>query len=102
VLERATLELERAGVSTGRLALARAVEQAALGVLAARYPGRSLCANVEFYTAVLLDTVGIPRELFTATFAAGRVAGWAGHVLEQRATGRLIRPASRYIGPAPA
>jgi citrate synthase len=102
VLEEATLDLERAGVTTGRLDLARAVERAALGVLTTRYPQRSLCANVEFYTAVLLDTVGLPRDLFTATFAVGRVAGWCAHVLEQRATGRLMRPASRYIGPAPA
>ncbi|RYE89998.1 MAG: citrate synthase/methylcitrate synthase, partial [Myxococcales bacterium] len=102
VLEQATLDLERAGLTTGRLDLARSIERAALGVLRQRYPARSLCANVEFYTAVLLDTVGLPRDLFTATFAAGRVAGWAAHVLEQRATGRLLRPASRYIGPAPA
>jgi len=102
VLEQATLDLERSGLSTGRLTLARAVEKAALGALSARYPARSLCANVEFYTAVLLDTVGLPRELFTPTFAVGRVAGWCAHVLEQRATGRLIRPASRYIGAVPS
>jgi citrate synthase len=101
VLEQATLELERAGVSTGRLALARAVEKAARGVLAARHPSRPLHANVEFYTAVLLDTVGIPRTHFTATFAAARVAGWCAHVAEQRRVGRLIRPSSLYVGPQP-
>ncbi len=99
VLERATLALEAAGVTSGRLVLARAVERAALGVLRERYPNRPLAANVEFYTAVLLDTVGLPRELFSATFAVGRVAGWSAHVDEQRAVGRLIRPASRYVGP---
>ncbi len=100
VLERATLRLEQAGVSTGRLARARAVERAAEGVLRARHPTRPLHANVEFYTAVLLDTLGLPRELFTPTFATGRVAGWIAHVHEQRAVGKLIRPASRYVGPA--
>ncbi|MGH7436128.1 MAG: citrate synthase [Polyangiaceae bacterium] len=100
-LEAATLRLEKAGVSTGRLALARAVEAAAEGALAAKHPDRPLRANVEFYTAVLLDTVGLDRTAFTPTFAVGRVAGWCAHVLEQRANGRLIRPASRYVGDAP-
>jgi citrate synthase len=102
VLEKATLRLEQAGFSTGRLALARAVERAAEGVLRARYPDRPLRANVEFYTAVLLDTVGLPRRLFSPAFAVGRVAGWCAHIDEQRAFGRLIRPASRYVGHAPA
>jgi citrate synthase len=101
VLELATQRLEKAGVSTGRLALARAVEQAALGALARKYPDRPLQANVEFYTAVLLDTLGLDRAEFTPTFAVARAAGWAAHVEEQRATGRLIRPASRYVGPIP-
>jgi citrate synthase len=88
-------------LSTGRLALARAVERAAEGALRQKYPGRPLAANVEFYTAVLLDTVGVDRAAFSPTFAVGRVAGWCAHVAEQRANGRLIRPASRYVGPAP-
>ncbi|MEW5849524.1 MAG: citrate synthase [Myxococcota bacterium] len=102
VLEKAIERLERAGVTTGRLALARAVEKAAEQVLSARYPNRPLKANVEFYTAVLLDTVRLPRTLFSPTFTVGRVVGWTAHVEEQRATGRLIRPASTYVGPAPA
>ena len=102
VLERAIARLEQAGVTTGRLALARAVERAAEGALRTKYPDRPLAANVEFYTAVLLDAVGIDRAAFSPTFAVGRVAGWCAHVLEQRSTGRLIRPASRYVGPAPA
>jgi citrate synthase len=85
-----------------RLALARAVEREAESVLAARHPDRALRANVEFFTAVLLEAIGLPRELFASTFAAGRAAGWCAHVMEQRARGRLIRPASHYIGPAPA
>jgi len=101
VLERAIEKLERGGQtrSSNRLQLARAVEQAAEGVLRTRYPNRPLHANVEFYTAVLLDALGLPRALFSPTFAVGRVAGWCAHVREQRATGRLIRPGSRYVGP---
>jgi citrate synthase len=99
VLEQATLRLEQAGFATGRLALARAVERAAEGVLRARYPDRPLRANVEFYTAVLLDSVGLPRRLFSPAFAVGRAAGWCAHIEEQRAVGRLIRPASRFVGP---
>ncbi|NUP10848.1 MAG: citrate synthase [Polyangiaceae bacterium] len=103
VLERALGVLEAdLGADRGgsaRLALARAVEAAATKTLARKYPNRSLQANVEFYTAVLLDAVGLPRWLFSATFAVGRVAGWCAHVEEQRSRGRLIRPASVYDGP---
>ena len=85
-----------------RLEMARAVETAASKILHEKKPDRPLAANVEFYTAVLLDAVGLPREQFSATFAVSRVAGWSAHVIEQRRTGRLIRPASRYVGVAPA
>ncbi len=101
VLEQAARALEAAGIGRDRLALARAVEQAATTLLNERRPGRRLAANVEFYTAVLLEAVGLDRALFTPTFAASRVAGWLAHVNEQRATGRLIRPSSRYVGPSP-
>jgi len=85
-----------------RLDLARAVEREATTLLAARYPNRALRANVEFYTAVLLEALGVPRELFSAIFASGRVAGWAAHVDEERRKGRLIRPTSIYVGAVPA
>ena len=101
VLEAATLELEKAGISTRRLELARAVEHEAATLLRERYPDRALEANVEFYTAVLLDTLGLDRRLFTPTFAVGRVVGWMAHIDEQRETGRLIRPSCRYVGPQP-
>ena len=100
-LERAATVLERSGAGTDRLPLAREVEREAERLLAERRPGRNLRANVEFYTAVLLDAVGMPRTLFSATFAASRVAGWCAHVYEQQLVGRLIRPASRYVGAAP-
>jgi citrate synthase len=99
-LEAAATRLERSGGGGARLALARAVERDAEMLLAARHPGRPLRANVEFYTAVLLEAVGVPRELFSPTFAASRVAGWCAHVDEQRRRGRLMRPLSTYVGPA--
>jgi citrate synthase len=101
VLERAVERLEAVGMQRPRLRLARALERAATEVLARRYPQRSLQANVEFYTAVLLDAVGVPRALFTPTFAVGRVAGWCAHFAEQQRTGRLIRPDSIYVGVLP-
>lgn len=99
VLEKAIDRLEKSGVKTPRLTLARAVEQAAAKLLQERYPDRPLRANVEFYTAVLLDAIGLPAELFSACFAVGRVVGWCAHVDEQRRYGRLVRPQSRYVGP---
>jgi len=102
VLERAVRALADAPGSAERLALAGEVERTAERVLAEHKPDRRLRANVEFYTAVLLEAVGLPRGGFTACFAAGRVVGWCAHVAEQRATGRLIRPASRYVGPPPS
>jgi citrate synthase len=101
VLERAVRELAGHAHEHGRLTLARAVEDKATEVLDASHPDRKLRANVEFFTAVLLEAVGLDRRLFTATFAVGRVVGWCGHVLEQRSKGRLIRPSSRYVGPMP-
>jgi citrate synthase len=84
-----------------RLAFAETVEQTALEVLRIAKPQRSIQTNVEFYTALLLEAVGFPQEAFSNVFAAGRVAGWIAHAREQQATGRLIRPQSRYVGPVP-
>jgi citrate synthase len=78
--------------------LAREVEAAAVDLLEEHKPGRSLRTNVEFYTAVLLDGLDVPRALFTPTFAVSRVAGWTAHGLEQLADNRLIRPRGRYVG----
>jgi citrate synthase len=79
--------------------LARNVETTALRLLREHKPDRRLDTNVEFYTALLLHGLGMPVELFTPTFAVGRVLGWAAHCLEQLREGRLIRPQSAYIGP---
>lgn len=85
----------------GRLAFAEAVETAALAILKEKKPNRPLDTNVEFYTALLLEALGLPPTAFTCVFAMGRVAGWIAHAREQVAGGRLIRPQSRYVGPAP-
>ena len=98
VLKRA---LERLDPSDEKLALGRAVEAAAVAALRRHKPGRKLETNVEFYTAMLLDALGIPRAAFTPVFAVGRVVGWTAHALEQRRGGRLIRPASIYVGRVP-
>jgi citrate synthase len=88
-------------IQPARLELAEAVEAAALAVLKRRKPDRSLDTNVEFYTALLLEALGFPRDAFTAVFAMGRTAGWIAHAREQVAAGRLIRPQSVYVGPRP-
>lgn len=86
----------------GRLALAQAIEGRILSRLAVGKPDRKLDTNVEYYTAILLEALGAPRGLFTCLFACGRVTGWIAHAREQLATGRLVRPASVYVGPMSA
>ncbi|WP_210485574.1 citrate synthase/methylcitrate synthase [Microvirga antarctica] len=89
------------GASAGRLAYSEAVEAAALAILRERKPTRSLQTNVEFYTALLLEALAFPPDSFTCVFAMGRTLGWIAHAQEQIASGRLIRPQSVYVGPAP-
>jgi citrate synthase len=80
---------------------ATSVEDTIVAVLAETKPGRALNANVEFYAGVVMDACGIPRDMFTPTFASSRVIGWCTHVLEQVSGNRLIRPAARYDGQPP-
>ncbi|PHX60579.1 MAG: citrate synthase [Actinobacteria bacterium] len=84
-----------------RYEVAAALEQAALSELRARRPDRVLETNVEFWAAIVLDFAEVPAPLFTSLFTCARLAGWSAHILEQKKTGRLIRPSARYIGPAP-
>src|SRR5881227_2385247 len=79
--------------------LARAVEQTVLKVLDEVKPGRNLRTNVEFFTPLVLQALGLEPRTFVATFACGRVAGWCAHVIEQHAEDHLIRPQSEYVGP---
>ena len=81
--------------------LAKAIEAKAIEVLAELKPGRQLYTNVEFYAGIVMDTCGVPREMFTPTFASSRVIGWTSHILEQAADNRLIRPSAHYAGPPP-
>ncbi|MBV8642961.1 MAG: hypothetical protein JO225_03500 [Candidatus Eremiobacteraeota bacterium] len=79
--------------------IARALEDASNKVLQEAKPGKRIYANVEFYTAPTLSSLGIPSDEFTCMFACGRVAGWTAHVLEQFSHNRLIRPQATYVGP---
>jgi len=95
LLKPAALEL-----GSPRYEVADALEQAALAELHRRKPDRPLPTNVEFWSAVVLDVAEIPPELAPAMFGCARVAGWSAHILEERTTGRLIRPSARYVGPS--
>jgi citrate synthase len=84
------------------VALAETVQERTEALLAEHRPGRDLRANVEFWAGVVMHLAGIPREMFTPTFAVSRVVGWSAHVLEQAASSTIIRPSARYVGPSPA
>ena len=79
--------------------LAVAAEDRIVAVLGEERPGRVLQANVEYYAAVVMAAIGIPRRLFTPTFASSRVIGWTAHVLEQARDRHIVRPSARYVGP---
>lgn len=98
VLSAAAQKLYQADGDMALYQLARHVEETAVELLAEYKPGRKLQTNVEFYTALLLHGIGLDSQLFSATFAIGRMAGWVAHCLEQLRTGRLIRPKAAYIG----
>jgi citrate synthase len=82
-----------------RVDFAVQVEATVERVLAELKPGRELHTNVEYYAGVVMELCGIPRELFTPTFAASRTVGWCAQVLEQSADTAIIRPSARYVGP---
>ena len=96
VLRRTCLEL-----GAERYEVAAALEQAALKELRERRPDRAIETNVEFWAAVILDFAQVPPHMMPAMFTCARTAGWSAHVLEQKRTGRLVRPSATYIGPAP-
>lgn len=98
VLSQAAVKMYEVDGDMALYELAKSVEQTAVSLLAEYKPGRNLQTNVEFYTALLLHGLGLSTELFTPTFAVGRVAGWLGHCFEQMENGRLMRPSSIYIG----
>jgi citrate synthase len=94
VLRRTAREL-----SAPRYEVAEALEQAALAELRERRPDRVLETNVEFWAAIVLDFAQVPPHMFTSMFTCARTAGWSAHILEQKRTGRLIRPSAIYTGP---
>ncbi len=95
VLRRTARELD-----APRYEVAEALEQAALAELRERRPDRVLETNVEFWAAIVLDFAQVPPPMFTSMFTCARTAGWSAHILEQKRTGRLIRPSAIYTGPA--
>jgi citrate synthase len=99
---RSRLLREVAGSLGGDLVnVATDIERIVLRVLAELKPGNSLYTNVEFYAGVVMDRCGLPRQLFTPTFAVSRVIGWCANIAEQAAARQIIRPAARYVGPPP-
>ncbi len=96
-----TLRRTAKELNAPRYEVAEALEKAALKELRERQPDRVLETNVEFWAAIVLDFAEIPSHLFTTMFTAARTAGWSAHILEQKRTGRLIRPSARYIGKGP-
>jgi citrate synthase len=94
VLRRTAREL-----SAPRFEVAEALEKAALAELRERRPDRVLETNVEFWAAIVLDFAEVPPHMFTSMFTCARTAGWSAHILEQKQTGRLIRPSAHYAGP---
>jgi citrate synthase len=92
--------IARTVADPARFELAERVEEVALRALRKARPEARLFTNVEYYSALVLEAVGLPREMFTPTFAVARTAGWTAHALEQAADNRLIRPEVEYVGPA--
>ncbi|MEV2251973.1 citrate synthase/methylcitrate synthase [Streptomyces sp. NPDC050147] len=82
----------------GMVEFAVEVERQVEAILAELKPGRELHTNVEFYAGVVMELCGLPREMFTPTFAAARVVGWGANILEQAEDSKIIRPAARYVG----
>ncbi|MGH3949221.1 MAG: citrate synthase 2 [Pseudonocardiaceae bacterium] len=80
---------------------AAALEQAALAELRERRPDRAIETNVEFWAAVILDFAQVPPHMMPAMFTCARTGGWCAHILEQKQTGRLVRPSANYVGPGP-
>jgi len=94
VLRRTARELR-----SPRYEAAERFEQAAHEALQEAHPERPLPTNVDYWAAIVLDVAHIPPDMYPAMFGCARVAGWSAHILEQRRTGKLIRPSARYVGP---
>jgi citrate synthase len=93
ILRRTAREL-----GSSRVEVAESLERAALAALRERSPDRVLETNVEFWAAVVLEIAEVPPPMYPAMFGCARTAGWSAHIVEQRRSGRLIRPSARYVG----
>jgi citrate synthase len=82
------------------VSFAEQVETSVFRLLQELKPGRQLHTNVEFYAGVVMELCGIPRSMFTPTFASSRVIGWCANILEQAGDNKIIRPSARYVGEA--
>jgi len=96
-----TLRRTAEELNAPRYQAALALEKAALAELRERRPDRVIETNVEFWAAIVLDFAEVPANMFTSMFTCARTAGWCAHILEQKRTGRIIRPSARYVGPDP-
>lgn len=92
-------DLAKENADQKTFALAQKVEMEAKRQLQEAHPDRPLDTNVEFYSSLVLNAVGISKDLFTSTFASSRVVGWTAHIMEQLSANRLIRPSVEYVGP---
>jgi citrate synthase len=95
VLRRTAIEL-----GSPRVQVAEALEKAAIAALREKHPDRPLETNVEFWGAVVLEIARVPAAITPALFACARTGGWSAHIVEQKLTGRLIRPSAVYVGPS--
>ncbi len=94
-----TLRRVARDLAAPRYEVAESFEKAALAQLSERRPDRVLATNVEFWAAIVLDYAEVPAHMFTSMFTCARTAGWSAHILEEKRTGRLIRPSAKYAGP---